>query len=444
MPRLAVPRQQLAFEFSTVPAMQTGGRMSFPMRATQPTGPFLRPTEVEATSCDDRIAVAGIAPRDAKMTLRHAAPGMRLKKPRTTGVQKAVIGKASDERANVFDYYLADLEAYPTLSKERERELGLVVVRFGTPAVEVEELRGKTYVTVTKKIMDLTADQLADFMVRLEQQEATVAGSTLGMLEQMLARERAVQELTVHNLKFGISKAKKFRGLGVPLVDLVSAANEGLMHAARKFDPDQGRFTTYSNWWIKQYLLKSLAEQGRVLRVPTWVQCDVRKLAKVHMTLAETLGRQPTPAELARELGLKTKKVEDLLVFLSGAVSLDGAARGAAAESADETTLGEMVAGGTTLVAETSAAAHCEAQDEQAALNRVLRTFLSEKEVQVVRLYFGMETGAEMTFHDIGLRVGLSRERVRQMCRDAVKKLQSEEGAEVLYDYWLDIGQRGD
>jgi len=385
------------------------------------------------------IEAAGEQPTRKRRKLKTSKVSKGAKGRSERGDRKASLARATDERTSIFDFYLADLERYPLLTREEERELGEIVVDLGKRVVRVEEMRGKPPrpVKVSRAIVDLTGDQLAELMNRLEADAENASPSERELLAHLIRREEAVQKLTVHNLRFGINKAKKYTGLGVPLDDLVSGANEGLMHAARKFDPAQGRFSTYAGWWVQQYLLKMLAEQGRLFRVPTWIQSDVRKLARVHLAMSEALGRQPTPEELAAEMGLKPKKVAALLVFLSPSVSLNGSGKGS--ESADETNLGERINGTNDLAADHSASTRCEEHDAREALTRVLSQ-LDDQEREIVRCYYGIETGEMMTFHQIGRRVGLGRERVRQICRAAVAKLRVDSRTEILRDFWVEMG----
>lgn len=394
---------------------------------------------------DDHLAAAPYtssmteAVIDATTELTARGNRARARKRSRAESRKASIAREDDEAHTVFRTYLADMEKYPVLSPERERELGELILASGATKVETPAVQEGEACVVEQLVADLTGAELADLMIALEDREHALPGSTTGLLELLQRREHAVHELVVHNLRFGIHKAKRYRGMGVPLMDLVSAANEGLMHAARKFDPARGRFTTYAAQWIQQYVLKVLAEQGRVLRVPTWIQSDVRKLARTHLAMTEELGRQPSVEELAERLSLKTAKVADLLVFLNGSVSLDGSAQNGSSSGSDTTTVGEILTGDTDLSAQSAADVRCDARDQLVALHRVLRRILTEQEVKIVRLYYRLDGGREMTFAEIGAEVGLCREQARKLCRGALVKLQASDGAEILREFWLDM-----
>jgi RNA polymerase primary sigma factor len=225
----------------------------------------------------------------------------------------------------------------------------------------------------------------------------------------------AMQELVKRNLRFVISVAKKYQNRGMGLSDLIGEGNLGLLTAARKFDPDQGvKFISYAVWWIRQSILAALARHGRTVRVPLNRTADLSRITRTSETLRQELRREPTPQEIAANLGLSVDVVRSLAALNTAEVRLD-----APLDPEGERSLIDRFS------AEEQAGPEEQAMERFLAeqIDLALRT-LAARDAKVLRLYFGLDGGREHTLEEIGGMLGVTRERVRQLRDRALKRLR--------------------
>lgn len=243
---------------------------------------------------------------------------------------------------------------------------------------------------------------------------------TLQRLWHMLHRlqthaESAKQELVARNLRLVISVAREFTYTGIPLTDLIQEGNIGLMRAVDKFDYRRNlKFSTYAVWWIKQAIRRAVFEQGTLIRVPEYMYDSARQVSKGRDALTTTLGRSPTPGEIAAHLAMPLERVERTLALGHEPVSLD---RPVAEE--DKRTLGEVLADTKAWVGQESIAQ----QELVDSTHRALEG-LTPREAEVIRRHFGLHGQPEETLRQIGLDLHLSHERVRQIEAEALAKLK--------------------
>ena len=241
----------------------------------------------------------------------------------------------------------------------------------------------------------------------------------------------ALQELVKRNLRFVISVAKKYQNRGLPLIDLIGEGNVGLLTAARKFDPDQGvKFISYAVWWVRQAVLKALAEQTRSVRIPLNQNSALIRMSRAETMLAQVLKRDPTDDELARMIDEQPETVRAARQLSTTEVSLDAPVDRA---DRDASTLGER------FVAE-------EGEDIEEStdfklmrehIDRALRRHLSARERKILYLYYGLEEGSEaMTLERIGALMGVTRERIRQIRERAFEKLRESPDGTALAGFW--------
>jgi RNA polymerase primary sigma factor len=236
----------------------------------------------------------------------------------------------------------------------------------------------------------------------------------------------AMDRLVTANLRFVISYVKRFQGHGLDLAELVAIGNEGLLKAVKKFDPAHGvKFISYAVWWVRQCVLKALAEQTRTVRIPLNQNAALLRMAKIEALLSQELGRSPTDEETAQVLNESVDTIRAARLVSSVEVSLD-----APVERHDSAapSFGERVAG--------SAGGDIEDRVDvglqREFLIQLFDRYLTPRERRILSLYYGLEEGSEaLTLEGIGALLGVTRERVRQIRERAFEKLRN--SPEVKY-----------
>ncbi len=237
---------------------------------------------------------------------------------------------------------------------------------------------------------------------------------------------KARDHLIKANTRLVVSIAKKYMGQGVPFSDLIQEGNLGLMKAVEKFDYRRGyKFSTYATWWIRQAITRALADQGRTIRVPVHMSDRIRKLHQVSRQLEQVWGRKPTPEELAEQMELEPSKVRWMLRVSRHPVSLE---RPVGEEEDSE--LGNFIEDEDAPTPPDAAYHHL----LQEKLEDVLST-LTPREARILRLRFGLQNGRSYTLEEVGKKFGLTRERIRQIEGQALRKLRHPRRSRQLRDY---------
>lgn len=242
------------------------------------------------------------------------------------------------------------------------------------------------------------------------------------------ADQDALRRLVEANLRFVVSYAKRYRGLGVPFLDLIHEGNLGVIEAARRFDPTRNvKFITYAVWWIRQSILHALAEQARVFSIPQKVSGAAVRFRREVAALADSLDRAPTSHEIADDLDMSEADVETLRLLGASDVSLSDRL----GDEDDGVELGDTLEQAIVPGAEEEAIRHRLVRQLNQALSE-----LDEKEREVMRLRYGLTRGGEpQTLQQIGDRLHLSRERIRQIECRAKDKLRHSKRAVGLRSY---------
>jgi RNA polymerase primary sigma factor len=243
--------------------------------------------------------------------------------------------------------------------------------------------------------------------------------------------EEALRRLVEGNLRFVVSYAKRYRGLGVPFLDLIHEGNLGLMEAARRFDPDRNvKFITYAVWWIRQAITHALSTQSRAFAIPARLSGVSARLGREVADLTDTLERAPTSREIAEDLDISKGDVDALMRIGSSDLSLSLRV-GPGRDDGEGTELGDLL--------EQVVVPPVEAEMLQKAATSRVRAALGElgaKEREVVKLRFGLDRDGEpRTLQEVGDTLGLSRERIRQIESRAKDKLRRSKRAGELRSY---------
>ncbi|MCP4129761.1 MAG: RNA polymerase sigma factor RpoD/SigA [bacterium] len=231
------------------------------------------------------------------------------------------------------------------------------------------------------------------------------------------------------NLRFVVSIAKKYQTSGISLLDLINEGNMGLIKAAEKFDPDRGyHFISYAVWWIRQAIILAISQKASLIRLPLNRTADIQKIEKVHKKLENKLGREPTPGEIAEDLDMDDDEISHLRNITQDYISLDSSYG-----DSEDTTIVSMIVD-----------SRVDSPDKKVlddslsdVLNDVLET-LTESEKQILKMRFGLEGKEPMSLQQIGDKFNLSKERIRQIEKKAIRRLRHPSRSHKLKSFLQD------
>jgi RNA polymerase primary sigma factor len=267
----------------------------------------------------------------------------------------------------------------------------------------------RMYLKEIGKVPLLSADEEIELAQRMEQGD-----------------EEAKKRLCEANLRLVVSIAKRYVGRGMLFLDLIQEGNLGLIKAVDKFDYTKGyKFSTYATWWIRQAITRSIADQARTIRIPVHMVETINKLIRVSRQLLQTYGREPTPEEIAKEMGLPVEKVREIQKIAQEPVSLE-----TPIGEEEDSHLGDFIPD-EDVPAPAEAAAFSMLKEQ---LIEVLDT-LTDREQKVLKLRFGLEDGRARTLEEVGKEFEVTRERIRQIEAKALRKLRHPSRSKKLKDY---------
>lgn len=281
---------------------------------------------------------------------------------------------------------------------------------------------------ITKSITNRESASLDKYLQEIGREELITAEEEVILAKKIQdGDERSLEKLTRANLRFVVSVAKQYQNQGLSLPDLINEGNLGLIKAAKRFDPTRGfKFISYAVWWIRQSILQALAEQSRIVRLPLNQVGSLNKLNKTFSRLEQQFEREPLPEELSEILELPMDKVKDTMQLSGKHVSVDAPF----ANGDDNNSLLDV------LVNHDSPRADSMLIKEslKREIERSLST-LSEREKEVIKLFFGLDVPHPLTLEEIGAKFDLTRERVRQIKEKAIRRLRHTSRSKLLKAY---------
>jgi RNA polymerase primary sigma factor len=280
---------------------------------------------------------------------------------------------------------------------------------------------------ITKSITNRESRSLDKYLQEIGKEDLITAEEEVELARLIKQGDQiALEKLTRANLRFVVSVAKQYQNQGLSLPDLINEGNLGLIKAAQRFDETRGfKFISYAVWWIRQSILQAIAEHSRIVRLPLNQVGSLNKLNKAFSKLEQEFEREPTEEELATMLDLPEDKVKDSIQISGRHISMD-----APLVAGEESTLYDV------MVNKDSPKADRELLHEslQMEIERTLDT-LSEREKEIIKLYFGIGLNHGLTIDEIGEKFDLTRERVRQIKEKALKRLRQNTRSKLLRAY---------
>jgi RNA polymerase sigma factor (sigma-70 family) len=358
---------------------------------------------------------------------------------RRKGKDKDAPAAADRPTAAILPIYLREMGATPLIDEHKEVELAREL-QESREAIARLALRQPAYVKDyvlegdadgPKRGREWPLDDLLAFYAKLsryarENHDAKIQLAFKTAREHKRHVDHARDALILANLRLVVHIAKKYLNHGISFMDLIQEGNIGLMKAVEKFEYERGnKFSTYAYWWIKQAIERAIADKARIIRIPVHVNEKIKKIARISRELAETLGRKPTPQEIAKKLRMPVAKVEEILGVVQEPQALEDV-------SADDDSPGLL-----RFVADPNAVSPLERTVDRELREKVETTLrvLNSREEEIIRLRFGIGRDMPYTLEEIGRVMGLSRERVRQIEATALKKIQAANECKDLREF---------
>ena len=308
-------------------------------------------------------------------------------------------------------------------------EQGIEIIEDALDDIENLDLTGVVSETYTQE--DGSEMMIVDDPVKVYLKEIGKVSLLSAEEERKLAKRMvdgdvvAKDKLAEANLRLVVSIAKRYVGRGMHFLDLIQEGNLGLIKAVEKFDYEKGyKFSTYATWWIRQAITRAIADQARTIRIPVHMVETINRVMRVSRQLVQELGREPTSAEIAKELGQPEEKIREILKIALDPVSLETPI------GEEDSHLGDFIPD-EDIPAPVEATSHVMLKEQ---LAEVLET-LTPREAKVLQLRFGLIDGRQRTLEEVGREFNVTRERIRQIESKALRKLRHPSRSKRLKDF---------
>ena len=352
---------------------------------------------------EEQNLLEGIPEEELKAASDVSLPKVRTKKTRSSVRKRNEAANVTMLTGDPVRMYLKEIGKVPLLSAAEEIDLAMKIEAGVAAAAELDK-----------------AEEEGRELERREKRR-------LGRVEQVGID--AKQQLIEANLRLVVSIAKRYVGRGMLFLDLIQEGNLGLIRAVEKFDYTKGfKFSTYATWWIRQAITRAIADQARTIRIPVHMVETINKLVRIQRQLLQELGREPTPEEIGKEMGLPAERVREIQKISQEPVSLE-----TPIGEEEDSQLGDFIEDDAAVVPP-DAASFSMLQEQ---LSKVLDG-LAERERKVISLRFGLEDGHPRTLEEVGREFGVTRERIRQIESKTLAKLRHPSRSSKLKDYLED------
>lgn len=352
---------------------------------------------------EEQDLLEGIPEEELKAASDVSLPKVRTKKTRSSVRKRNEAANVTMLTGDPVRMYLKEIGKVPLLSAAEEIDLAMKIEAGVAAAAELDK-----------------AEEEGRELERRERRR-------LGRVEQVGID--AKQQLIEANLRLVVSIAKRYVGRGMLFLDLIQEGNLGLIRAVEKFDYTKGfKFSTYATWWIRQAITRAIADQARTIRIPVHMVETINKLVRIQRQLLQELGREPTPEEIGKEMGLPAERVREIQKISQEPVSLE-----TPIGEEEDSQLGDFIEDDAAVVPP-DAASFSMLQEQ---LSKVLDG-LAERERKVISLRFGLEDGHPRTLEEVGREFGVTRERIRQIESKTLAKLRHPSRSSKLKDYLED------
>ena len=352
---------------------------------------------------EEQDLLEGIPEEELKAASDVSLPKVRTKKTRSSVRKRNEAANVTMLTGDPVRMYLKEIGKVPLLSAAEEIDLAMKIEAGVAAAAELDK-----------------AEEEGRELERREKRR-------LGRIEQ--GGIDAKQQLIEANLRLVVSIAKRYVGRGMLFLDLIQEGNLGLIRAVEKFDYTKGfKFSTYATWWIRQAITRAIADQARTIRIPVHMVETINKLVRIQRQLLQELGREPTPEEIGKEMGLPAERVREIQKISQEPVSLE-----TPIGEEEDSQLGDFIEDDAAVVPP-DAASFSMLQEQ---LSKVLDG-LAERERKVISLRFGLEDGHPRTLEEVGREFGVTRERIRQIESKTLAKLRHPSRSSKLKDYLED------